>query len=57
MIFNTENIAFVSRHEEQLKKWNIMYVQLKSDETAQLVNKPYVNEVNLRGQKQPLKYC
>ena len=27
------------------------YVQLKSDETAQLLNKPYVNEVTLRGQK------
>ena len=26
-------------------------IQLKSDETAQLLNKPYVNEVTLRGQK------
>ena len=33
------------------------YIQLKSDETAQLLNKPYVNEVTLRGQKQPLKCC
>ena len=30
-------------------------LQLKSDETAQLLNQPYVNEVTLRGQKQPLK--
>ena len=29
----------------------IPHVQLKSDETAQLLNKPYVNEVTLRGQK------
>ena len=26
-------------------------IQLKSDETAQFLNKPYVNEVTLRGQK------
>ena len=32
-------------------------LQLKSDETAHLLNKPYVNEVTLRGQKQPLKCC
>ena len=30
-------------------------IQLQSDETTQLLNKPYVNEVTLRGQKQPLK--
>ena len=32
-------------------------VQLKSDETAQLLNKPYVNEVTLTGQNPLLKYC
>ena len=26
-------------------------IQIKSDETARLLNKPYVNEVTLRGQK------
>ena len=27
-----------------------LYVQMKSDDTAQLLNKPYVNEVYLTGQ-------
>ena len=30
-------------------------IQIKSDETAQLLNKPYVNEVTLRGQNICLK--
>ena len=32
-------------------------VQLKSDQTERLLNKPYVNEVTLTGQNPPLKYC
>ena len=31
-------------------------IQLKSDKTAQLLNKPYVNEVALARQYPPLKY-
>ena len=42
-----------------LTQWDLLSypsnIQLKSDETAQLLNKPYVNEVTLRGQKQPLE--
>ena len=38
-------------------KTNVWYVQLKSDQTAQLLNEPNVNEVILRGQKLPLKCC
>ena len=32
-------------------------IQLKSDETAQLLNEPYVNEVISRGQNLFLKCC
>ena len=32
-------------------------LQVKSDETAQLLIKPYVNEVNLIGKNPPLKFC
>ena len=34
----------------------IQIIQLKSDETTQLLNKPNVNEVTLTGQNSPLKY-
>ena len=34
-----------------------LQIQLKSDETAWLLNKLYVNEVTLTGQNPPLKYC
>ena len=45
-------------HTLKLRK-SVFYndLQLKSDETAQLLNKPYVTEGTLRGQKQPLKCC
>ena len=36
---------------------SVKHIQLKSDETAQILNKPYVNEVTLRGQQQPVKCC
>ena len=32
-------------------------IQIKSDQTERLLNKPYVNEVTLTGQNPPLKYC
>ena len=32
-------------------------LQLKSDQTERLLNKPYVNKVFLTGQNSPLKYC
>ena len=32
-------------------------LQIKSDQTERLLNKPYVNEVTLTGQNPPLKYC
>ena len=35
----------------------ISNIQLKSDQTKRLLNKPYVNEVTLTGQNPPLKYC
>ena len=34
---------------------NYQKIQLKSDETAQLLNKPYVNDVTLTGQNSPTK--
>ena len=34
-----------------------IHLQLKSDETAQLLNKPYVNEVISRGHNLFLKFC
>ena len=40
-----------------MQRMSLMVLQLKSDETAQLLNKPYVNEFTLRGQKQPSKCC
>ena len=33
------------------------YIQIKSDQTERLLNKPYVNEVTLTGQNPPLTYC
>ena len=39
--------------------WNkigFMTIQIKSDQTEQLLNKPYVNEGTLTGKNPPLKY-
>ena len=36
-------------------RWH--YIHLKSDETTQFLNKPFVNEVIFRGQNLPLKCC
>ena len=36
---------------------NQNYLQLKSNQTERLLNKPYVNEVTLTGQNPLLKYC
>ena len=35
----------------------IAQLQIKSDQTERLLNKPYVNEVTLTGQNSPLKCC
>ena len=32
-------------------------IQIKSDQTERLLNKPYVNEVTLTGQNPPLNCC
>ena len=34
-----------------------LHIQLKSNQTERLLNKPYVNQVTLTGQNPPLKYC
>ena len=54
---NGKNAAFKGKksHIFLIGHLTCYHIQLKSDETAQLLNKPYVNEVTLRGQKQPLK--
>ena len=33
------------------------HIQIKSDQTERLLNKPYVNKVTLTKQNPPLKYC
>ena len=38
------------------KTISIVVIRLKSDETEQLLNKPYVNEVTLTGKNPTLKY-
>ena len=51
------------RYQEQNKRtllgseYHFLHLQLKSNQTERLLNKPYVNEVTLRGQKPPLKCC
>ena len=35
----------------------MMYIQLRTNAIVRLLNKPYGNEVTLRGQKPPLKCC
>ena len=44
----TQNIA----NKCGLQAFYEQVIQLDSDETSQLLNKPYLNEVTLRGQKQ-----
>ena len=41
----------------KISNYGVKYIQLKSDETTQLPNKHYVNEVTLIGQNPPSKYC
>ena len=41
----------------ELSDCQIRCIQLKSDQTERLLNKPYVNEGILRGQKLHLEWC
>ena len=52
---NFLNFVYESGSSTQSMSYKKRSLQLKSDETAQLLNKPYENEVTLRGRKQPLK--
>ena len=47
----------INGSKKKIDYYESLQIQIKLDQTEQLLNKPYVNEVTLTGQNPPLKYC
>ena len=53
---NKDLFSYAKNKEVYIKN-RVIYIQLWPLAIVRLLNKPYVNEVTLRGQKSPLRYC